>query len=85
MRNMFMMYTGVAAIALIASGFMKQYHMSSEHTETKTGVDQMTERKTKEEISRDTDKQNIDHDSGMALRSLISEQQFEAKSSHIGS
>ena len=32
MRNMFIMYTGVAAVALVASAFIKQYHMSSEHT-----------------------------------------------------
>jgi MFS family permease len=46
MRNLFVMYTGVAAVALLASAFIKQHHMSEEHTETKTGVKQMTERKT---------------------------------------
>ena len=43
---MFVMYTGIAAVALVSSVGVKQYHMSNEHTETKTGVEQMTERKT---------------------------------------
>ncbi|KAI4754094.1 putative MFS transporter [Aureobasidium sp. EXF-3400] len=45
-RNIFVMYTGIAAVALVASVGVKQYHMSKEHTETKTGVRHMTERKT---------------------------------------
>ena len=44
LRNMFIMYTGVAAVAMVASAFIKQRHLSTEHTETKTGIPQMTER-----------------------------------------
>ena len=44
LRNMFIMYTGVAAVAVVASAFIKQSHMSTEHTETKTGVKHLTER-----------------------------------------
>ncbi|PWY89946.1 MFS general substrate transporter [Aspergillus heteromorphus CBS 117.55] len=46
-RNMFIMYTAVAAVGLLASPFVKQRHMSSEHTETKTGIANMTDRKRK--------------------------------------
>lgn len=46
LRNMFIMYTCAAAVAMVASAFIKQRHMSTEHTETKTGVGQLTERKT---------------------------------------
>ncbi|KAI9823824.1 MAG: hypothetical protein M1819_001125 [Sarea resinae] len=44
LRNMFIMYTCVAAVAMVASIFIKQRHMSTEHTETKTGIPQLTER-----------------------------------------
>ena len=44
LRNMFIMYTCVAAVALMASAFIKHRHLSTEHTETKTGIQQMTER-----------------------------------------
>jgi len=44
-RNMFIMYTAVAAVGLLASPFIKQRHMSTEHTETKTGIANMTEHK----------------------------------------
>jgi hypothetical protein len=44
-RNMFVMYTGVTAVALVASVAVKQYHMSKEHMETKTEVKHLTERK----------------------------------------
>ena len=43
-RNMFILYTCVAPIAMVASAFIKQRHLSTEHTETKTGVHQSTER-----------------------------------------
>ncbi|PYH94827.1 MFS general substrate transporter [Aspergillus ellipticus CBS 707.79] len=46
-RNMFIMYTAVAAVGLLASPFIKQRHMSSEHTETKTGIENMTDQKQK--------------------------------------
>ncbi|RDW81831.1 hypothetical protein BP6252_02943 [Coleophoma cylindrospora] len=46
-RNMFIMYTAVAAVGLVASPFIKQRHMSTEHTETKTGIENMTENKSK--------------------------------------
>ena len=44
LRNMFIMYTCVAAVAMVASAFIKQQHLSTEHTETKTGIQQLTER-----------------------------------------
>lgn len=44
LRNMFIMYTCVAAVAMVASAFIKQRHLSTEHTETKTGIQQLTER-----------------------------------------
>ncbi|KAF7589809.1 hypothetical protein BBP40_003618 [Aspergillus hancockii] len=46
-RNMFIMYTAVAALGLAASPFIKQRHMSTEHTETKTGIANMTDHKRK--------------------------------------
>lgn len=46
LRNMFIMYTSIAAIALLASAFIKQRMLSTEHTETKTGIPQLTERET---------------------------------------
>ncbi|KAI1761599.1 MFS general substrate transporter [Hypoxylon sp. FL1150] len=42
-RNMFIMYTGIAAIGVVASVFIKQRHMSKEHVETKTGLENMKE------------------------------------------
>ncbi|KAH8887523.1 MFS general substrate transporter [Thozetella sp. PMI_491] len=44
-RNMFIMYTAIAAVGLVASVFIKHRHMSEEHTETKTGIENMTEQK----------------------------------------
>jgi len=44
-RNMFIMYTCIAAVGLVASAFIKQRHMSTEHTETKTGIQNMKEQK----------------------------------------
>jgi hypothetical protein len=44
---MFIMYTAFAAVGLVVSPFIKQRHMSEEHTETKTGIENMTEHKRK--------------------------------------
>ncbi|KAK3665696.1 hypothetical protein LTR22_003327 [Elasticomyces elasticus] len=44
LRNMWIMYTCIAAFGLVAAIFIKQTHLSMEHTETKTGIEQMTER-----------------------------------------
>ncbi|KAI0010170.1 MFS drug transporter [Xylariaceae sp. FL0662B] len=44
LRNMFIMYTCVAAIAMMAGAFIKQQHLSTEHTETKTGIERLTKR-----------------------------------------
>lgn len=46
LSNMFVMYTGIAAVALVASVFVKQRHLSTEHIETKTGIQQLTKRVT---------------------------------------
>ncbi|KAL9091063.1 MAG: hypothetical protein Q9165_004990 [Trypethelium subeluteriae] len=46
LRNMFIMYTCAASVAMVASAFIKQQHLSTEHTETKTGIQHMTERET---------------------------------------
>jgi len=43
-RNMWIMYTCIAAVGLIAGAFIKQSHLSKEHTETRTGIQTMTER-----------------------------------------
>jgi hypothetical protein len=45
-RNMFIMYTCVSAVAMVTSVFIKQRHLSTEHVETKTGIEQLTERAT---------------------------------------
>ncbi|KAI1458874.1 MFS general substrate transporter [Annulohypoxylon moriforme] len=45
-RNMFIMYTGVAGVAMVASAFIKHRRLSTEHTETKTGIQQLTQRET---------------------------------------
>lgn len=41
-RNMFILYTCLAAIALVASVFIKHRVLNTEHTETKTGIQQLT-------------------------------------------
>ncbi|RDW59029.1 MFS drug transporter-2 [Coleophoma crateriformis] len=46
LRNMFIMYTCLAAVTIVGSLFIKHRHMSTEHTETKTGIKQLTERAT---------------------------------------
>lgn len=45
-RNMFIMYTAIVAVGVVASAFIKQRHMSKEHTETKTGLQSMKQQKT---------------------------------------
>lgn len=44
-RNMFIFYTGIASATIVASVFMKQKHMSSEHVGTKTGIENMSQTK----------------------------------------
>ncbi|KAI1392652.1 major facilitator superfamily domain-containing protein [Hypoxylon trugodes] len=44
LRNMFIMYTCIAGVTIVPSLFIKHRHMSTEHTETKTGIQQLTER-----------------------------------------
>lgn len=48
-RNMFILYTCLAAIAVVASVFIKHEKLNTEHTETKTGIQQMTKMKKVEE------------------------------------
>ena len=43
-RNIFILYTSVAAVTVLASVFVKQGHMSTEHQETKTGLDHLSKR-----------------------------------------
>ncbi len=38
MRNMFILYTCLAAVAVVASVFIKHQKLNTEHTETKTGI-----------------------------------------------
>ncbi|XDG02362.1 hypothetical protein ABKA04_001977 [Annulohypoxylon sp. FPYF3050] len=45
-RNMFIMYTGVAGVAMVVSAFIKHKRLSTEHTETKTGIQELTQRET---------------------------------------
>ncbi|KAH7007718.1 MFS multidrug transporter-like protein [Ilyonectria destructans] len=42
MRNMFIMYTCLAAVAMIASAFIKHRDLNTEHTETTTGIQQLS-------------------------------------------
>ncbi|KAL3418139.1 major facilitator superfamily transporter [Phlyctema vagabunda] len=44
MRNMFILYTGLAAAAMVASVFIKHKKLSTEHTETKTGIQSLTKK-----------------------------------------
>jgi MFS family permease len=44
-RNMFIFYTGIASVAIMASVFIKQKHMSNNHIETKTGIKNLTKSK----------------------------------------
>ncbi|KAF2014282.1 MFS drug transporter [Aaosphaeria arxii CBS 175.79] len=45
MRNMFITYTAIAAVAVFASAFVKHTKLRTKHEETKTGVEHLTERK----------------------------------------
>ncbi|KAI1868202.1 hypothetical protein JX265_007025 [Neoarthrinium moseri] len=45
MRNMFILYTSLAAVAVVASVFIKHQKLSTEHTETKTGIQHLTQAK----------------------------------------
>ncbi|TVY80958.1 MFS-type transporter [Lachnellula suecica] len=38
MRNLWIMYTGISALAMVTSLFIKQHHLKKEHIETKTGL-----------------------------------------------
>ncbi|KAK8063605.1 MFS drug transporter [Apiospora saccharicola] len=42
MRNMFIMYTCLAGVALVASVFIKHRKLNEEHTETRTGLQSLT-------------------------------------------
>ena len=44
LRKMFIMFTCIPAVAMVASVFVKQRSLRMEHTETKTGIPQLTER-----------------------------------------
>lgn len=44
LRNLWIMYTCIAAISLIVSALLKHRVLSKEHTETRTGIDEMTKR-----------------------------------------
>ncbi|KAK8078952.1 major facilitator superfamily domain-containing protein [Apiospora phragmitis] len=41
-RNMFIMYTCLSAVTLVASAFIKHRKLNDEHTETKTGIQSLT-------------------------------------------
>jgi hypothetical protein len=43
-RNIFVMYTCIAAVTVVASIFIKQKQMSTEHSETKTGIANLSKR-----------------------------------------
>lgn len=45
-KNMFLLYTCIAAVGVLAAAFIKHKDMSNEHVETKTGTQNMTERNT---------------------------------------
>ncbi|KAK8000938.1 major facilitator superfamily domain-containing protein [Apiospora marii] len=42
MRNMFIMYTCLSGVALVASAFIKHRKLIEEHTETRTGIESLT-------------------------------------------
>ncbi|KAL5342216.1 major facilitator superfamily domain-containing protein [Aspergillus crustosus] len=44
LRNMFIFYTAVCGVIVLAGAFLKQKEMSKEHTETKTGIAEMAKR-----------------------------------------
>ena len=44
LRNMWVMFTCLAGLGFVASTFIKHRDLSKEHTETRTGIDEMTKR-----------------------------------------
>lgn len=42
LRNMWILYTGLAFVGVVASLFIRKRHLSKEHTETKTGLREKT-------------------------------------------
>ncbi|KAI3325327.1 MFS general substrate transporter [Xylariaceae sp. AK1471] len=48
LRNMFILYTSLAAIAVVASVFVKHQKLNTEHTETKTGLQHLKAKNAKE-------------------------------------
>ncbi|TVY93697.1 MFS-type transporter [Lachnellula willkommii] len=38
LRNVWILYTGISAMAVVASVFIKKHHLTKDHTETKTGL-----------------------------------------------
>ena len=44
LRNMWIMFTCLASLGFVASAFIKHQDLSKEHTETRTGIDEMTKR-----------------------------------------
>lgn len=47
MRNMFIVYTALSAVAMAAAVFVKHQALRTEHTETKTGIQNMTRRESR--------------------------------------
>jgi MFS family permease len=43
LKNLWIMYACISGVGLIASVFIVQSHLSKEHTETRTGIDKMSE------------------------------------------
>ncbi|KAI2604970.1 major facilitator superfamily domain-containing protein [Hypoxylon fragiforme] len=46
LRNMFIMYTAIAAVSLVTSSCIKHQDLKTEHTETKTGIEELKQRNT---------------------------------------
>lgn len=42
LRNIFILYTGLSAVCVVASFFIKHQNLRTEHTETKTGIQHLT-------------------------------------------
>ena len=51
MRNMWILFTVIAGLGLVASGFVKHKDLSREHTETRTGIEKMRGREVGMETS----------------------------------
>ena len=49
MRNVFILYTCVAAVAVVASVFISHKKLNTEHTETKTGIQHLSKRENTKE------------------------------------